>query len=409
MAVGSNGPQDELGPGRRIQGILREFLAIEAAGGMALMVAAVVAVVWANTFTDLYHDVWDWELTLGFGQFQITEHLSGWVNDALMAIFFFLIGLEVKREFVVGELRDPRAAALPLMAALGGMAAPILIYVAFNAGGQGADGWAIPVATDIAFVVGVLALFGTRLPSGLRVFLLTLAIADDIGGILIIAVFYTSGLEPLYLLGAGGGFALIAILQFAGLRQIWVYAVIGFVVWYLTFESGVHATIAGVVLGLMTPARPYRGRHVMESIEHRLLPYSNFIIVPIFALANAGVVMTIGTLQDAFSESIAWGIVLGLVAGKTGGVFIATFLGVRFGIGRLPPGVTLSHAFGGAMLAGIGFTVALFIAELSFQDAGLLDHAKIGVFAGSLVAGLGGVAFLYIMSRNREDLADART
>jgi Na+:H+ antiporter, NhaA family len=211
------------------------------------------------------------------------------------------------------------------------------------------------------------------------------------------------------MLGAGGGFALIAVLQFAGMRHIWVYTVIGIVIWYLTFESGVHATIAGVILGLMTPAHPYRGRRVMESIEHRLLPYSNFIIVPIFALANAGVVMTVGTLQEAFSESIAWGIVLGLVAGKTGGVFIATFLGVRLGIGRLSPGVSLLHAFGGAMLAGIGFTVALFIAELSFEDALLLDEAKIGVFAGSLVAGLAGVAFLYVISRKSTDAATEST
>jgi len=402
---------------RRVQGILREFLQVEAAGGFALMSAAIIAVVWANTLTDTYHDVWEWEITLGSGDIRmtvpfwdnqsillfqpITEHLSGWVNDALMTIFFFLVGLEVKREFVAGELRDPRAAALPILAAAGGMIVPAAIFAALNYGGEGIDGWAIPVATDIAFVVGVLALFGPRLPSGLRVFLLTLAIADDIGGIVIIAVFYTSGIEPGYLLAAGGGFALIVALQMAGLRYITMYAVIGVAVWYYAFESGVHATISGVVLGLLTPARPYRGHRVMEQIEHRLLPYSNFIIVPIFALANAGVVMTFGTLEDAFSESVAWGIVLGLIAGKTGGVFLATFLGVRLGIGRIPAGVTLPHALGGAMLAGIGFTVALFIAELSYDDHVLLDQAKIGVFAGSLAAGIAGALFLYLVARAR--------
>ena len=380
---------------------MREFLRVEAAGGFALIAAAIVAIVWANTLTDTYHDVWEWEVTIGVGDLKIKEHLSGWVNDALMTIFFFLVGLEVKREFVAGELRDPKAAALPILAAAGGMIVPAAVFAALNFGGDGIDGWAIPVATDIAFVVGILALFGPRLPSGLRIFLLTLAIADDIGGIVIIAVFYSSGLEPLYLLSAAGGFALIAVLQFAGLRHIWVYAVLGLACWYFTFESGIHPTIAGVVLGLMTPARPYRGRRVMESIEHRLLPYSNFIIIPIFALANAGVVMTSRTLQDAFSETIAWGIVLGLVGGKTAGVFLATVIGVRLGIGRMPAGVTYLHAFGGAMLAGIGFTVALFIADLSFDDALLLDQAKIGVFAGSLVAGVAGAATLYFVAKSR--------
>ncbi|GAB4330166.1 MAG: Na+/H+ antiporter NhaA [Dehalococcoidia bacterium] len=386
--------------GRQIQGMIQEFMRIEASGGIVLLAGAIIALIWVNTATHSYHQFWEHELTIGFNGFEIREHLSGWVNDALMTIFFFVVGLEIKRELVVGELRDPRAAAMPILAAAGGMIAPAIIYARLNQGGDGLDGWGIPVATDIAFVVGVLALFGRRLPAGLRVFLLTLAIADDIGGIVIIAVFYTSDLSLVWLGGAAAGVGVAYAMQYFGVWRIFPYAIVGVAVWYMTFESGVHATIAGVVLGLLTPARPYRRRHIMETLEHRLLPWSSFVIVPIFALANAGVEITGATLQDAFSERITWGIVLGLVVGKTVGIFTATYAGLRLGAGRLPEGVHMAHAFGGAMLGGIGFTVALFIAELSFSDRpALLEDAKLGVFAGSLLAGILGSTFLLVVSR----------
>jgi NhaA family Na+:H+ antiporter len=377
---------------------------LEAAGGIILLVAAVAALVWVNVHGGSYHDFWDYHIEFGvtlFGEgFNVDESLKAWVNDGLMVIFFFVVGMEIKRELVVGELRDPRRAALPIIAAGGGMVVPAGIFALLNQGGDGLAGWGIPVATDIAFVVGVLALFGRRLPAGLRVFLLTLAIADDIGGIAIIAVFYTDDLSLPWLGFAIGLLALIVASQRAGIRHVPVYVVIGLVLWYATHESGIHATIAGVALGLLTPARPFRGRDVMHSIEHTLLPYSSFLIVPLFALANAGVEITPHALGKAFEGSIAWGVILGLVAGKFVGVTATTLAGERFGAGRLPAGVNTGHVLGAALLAGIGFTVSLFIGELSFgEDVHLLDQAKIGVLAGSLLAGALGAIFLIVVSR----------
>lgn len=377
---------------------------LEAAGGIVLLINAVIALVWVNVHGDSFHDFWDHHIEFGitlFGEgFNVDESLKAWVNDGLMVIFFFVVGMEIKRELVVGELRDPRRAALPIIAAGGGMLVPAGIFALMNQGGGGIDGWGIPVATDIAFVVGVLALFGRRLPAGLRVFLLTLAIADDIGGIAIIAVFYTDDLSLPWLGFAIGLLALVVASQRAGIRQVPVYVVVGLVLWYATHESGIHATIAGVALGLLTPARPFRGRDVMHSIEHTLLPYSSFLIVPLFALANAGVEVTPDALGEAFGGSIAWGVILGLVVGKFAGISVTTLAGWRLGVGRLPAGVNLGHVLGASLLAGIGFTVSLFIAELSFDtDGHLLDQAKIGVLAGSLIAGALGSIFLLVISR----------
>lgn len=391
-------------PATRVGSTIVHFMRLEAASGVVLLAGAVIALVWANVHGDSYHDVWDHHFEFGlvlFGErFSIDESLTYLVNDALMVVFFFVVGMEIKRELVVGELRDPRRAAVPIIAAAGGMIAPAAFFAALNAGGDGIDGWGIPVATDIAFVVGLLALFGRRLPAGLRVFLLTLAIVDDIGGIAIIAVFYTDDLSLPWLGGAIGLVALVIAAQRFGVRHIWIYAVIGIVLWYATFESGVHATIAGVVLGLLTPARPFRGRDVMHGLEHALLPYTSFVIVPLFALANAGVEVTPGALGDAFGGRVAWGVMLGLVAGKFVGISVTTLAGLRLGAGRLPAGVNAGHVLGAALLAGIGFTVSLFIAELSYDYASpLLDQAKIGVLTGSLIAGALGAAFLYAVSR----------
>lgn len=391
-------------PATRVRSTIVEFMRLEAAGGIVLLINAVVALVWVNVHGDSYHDFWDYHIEFGitlFGEaFNVDEHLKGWVNDALMVVFFFVVGMEIKRELVVGELRDPRRAALPIIGAFGGMIVPAAIFARMNLGTDGIDGWGIPVATDIAFVVGLLALFGRRLPAGLRVFLLTLAIADDIGGIAIIAVFYTDDLSLPWLGGAIGLLALIIAGQRFGIRHIPIYVVAGLVLWYATLESGIHATIAGVALGLLTPARPFRGRDVMHTLEHTLLPYSSFLIVPLFALANAGVEITPDALGDAFGGRLAWGVILGLVAGKFIGISLTTLAGVRLGAGRLPDGVNIGHVLGASLLAGIGFTVSLFIAELSFDDAAaLLDQAKIGVLTGSIVAGALGAIFLLVVSR----------
>ena len=391
-------------PATRVRSTIVEFMRLEAAGGIVLLVAAVAALIWVNVHGASYHDFWDHHFEFGiilFDElFAVDEGLKAWVNDGLMVIFFFVVGMEIKRELVVGELRDPRRAALPIIAAGGGMLVPAGIYAVLNQGSAGIDGWGIPVATDIAFVVGVLALFGRRLPAGLRVFLLTLAIADDIGGIAIIAIFYTDDLSLPWLGGAIGLIALIVAAQRFGIRHIPVYIVVAIILWYATHESGIHATIAGVALGLLTPARPFRGRDVMHTLEHTLLPYSSFLIVPLFALANAGVEISGDALGKAFEGTIAWGVVLGLVVGKFVGISVTTIAGARLGAGRLPAGMNVGHVVGASLLAGIGFTVSLFIAELSFTDApDLLDQAKKGVLAGSLVAGALGAVFLLVVSR----------
>jgi len=379
---------------------VQRFMEIEAAGGLVLVAAAVVAIAWANgPFGDSYHDLWTRIVTFDVGPIHISEPLEGWVNDALMTIFFFVVGLEIKREAVTGELRDPRTAALPIFAALGGMIVPAGIYFALNGGGAGSDGWGIPVATDIAFAVGILTLLGRRVPTGLKIFLLTLAVADDIGGIVIIAIFYTADLSVGWLLTAFAALGAVGLMRRIGIPSILAYVPVGAVAWYAMLESGVHATIAGVILGLITPAHPVKGRDVLHTLEDRLAPWSSFLIVPIFALANAGVELGGGVLGDALSSPVTWGVTAGLLVGKTVGITIATLAAARIGIGRLPVGVGSRHVVGVGILGGVGFTVALFIAALSFPAVHghvnvLLEEAKIGVFVGSLASGLLGAAWL---------------
>ncbi len=386
---------------KRVLDPLRQFLHAEAAGGIVLVVAALAAVLWANSaFADSYVTFWGTYLTVGFGSFQVTEDLQHWVNDALMAIFFFVVGLEIKRELAEGELRDRRAAALPAIAAVGGVVAPALIFLAL-ADGPAREGWGIPMATDIAFAIGVLALLGSRIPAGAKLLLLTLAIVDDIIAISVIALFYTDELSFGWLAGAVGGLLLVVALARAGVTAISVYVVIGSVVWLCTLESGVHATIAGVALGLLTPAGVVGRRRVLDTLERRLHPWSAFVIVPLFALANAGVDFSGGLLGRALEDSLSWAIALGLVLGKISGICLAVWICVRTGIGRLPSGVTRWHVAGVSALAGIGFTVSLFIADLAYTDPALTQIAKVGIFAGSLVAALLGAAILLVAPRRQ--------
>jgi len=380
---------------RRVVDPLRDFLHAEAAGGLVLLGATVVALLWANSpLSDNYEALWGRELTIGLGRFAVTEDLRHWVNDALMALFFFVVGLEIKRELVTGELREPKRASLPVVAAIGGVVLPAAIFLALNVGGPGMRGWGVPMATDIAFALGVLALLGSRVPSGVKLFLLTLAIVDDIIAVSVIAVFYTDQITLGWLAVALGGLGAIVVLRRLGVRAISPYVPLGLLVWFATFESGVHATIAGVALGLITPARPVRGRKVLEELEHRLHPVSSYLVIPVFALANAGVPLGRDQLGAAAGSRVAWGIVLGLVVGKLFGIAGATLAGVRLGWGSLPEGVATRHVWGLAALAGIGFTVALFIADLAWADRALVDVAKAGVLAGSLVSALLGVTIM---------------
>ncbi len=422
-------------PSRFVRPLL-QFTHVEAAGGVILLVAAIAALLWANLgfFGDSYDHFWETHLHITIGSFEFDESFKHIVNDALMAIFFFVVGLEIKRELVVGELNDPRRAALPAIAALGGMIVPALIYVAFNAGTDASGGWGIPMATDIAFSVGVLSLLGRRVSVGAKLFLLALAIADDIGAIAVIAIFYTSDLATGWLLAAIGGLAVVAFSSRIGIRANSYYWTIGAIVWFFVFESGVHATLAGVALGFLTPVRPWYSdkdyykrstwiltqfdmdnaspdrrakvdQHALalssiakesvsplDRLERQLHPWSSFVIVPLFALANAGVRFTGIELVEETTSAVSLGVALGLVVGKTIGITAFTYLAVRLGLGKLPKRTSWQQIFGLAALAGIGFTVSLFITELAFTEglnaAVYTDRAKIGIFVGSTIAGI---------------------
>jgi NhaA family Na+:H+ antiporter len=354
-------------------------------GGVLLLGATVVALAWANLASSSYADVWDHSLTLGRGSLAVTESLREWVNNGPMALFFFVVGIEIKRELVRGELRDRRTASLPLMAALGGMAVPALVYLTLNPGHPGHRGWAIPMATDIAFAVVVLAVLGSRVSRPLKLFLLTLAIVDDIGAVIVIALFYSHGIALGWIAAGAGVTVVILGLQRLGVGNPVFYVVPAVAMWVCLLESGVHAAMAGVVLGLLTPARPFGGRAVIEQLETRLHLWSSLLVVPLFALANAGVEVDASAVQRAVESRIAWGVALGLVVGKPLGIMLASAIAVRTGVSRLPDGVSFRRLLGVGMVAGIGFTVSLFVADLSFTGA-RLDDAKFAILAASFVS-----------------------
>jgi NhaA family Na+:H+ antiporter len=322
-----------------------------------------------------------------------------WINDGLMAIFFFLVGLELKREVLEGKLKNPADVVLPGLAAVGGMAMPAALYVMFNWNTpETISGWAIPAATDIAFALGVLALVGSRAPSSLKVFLLTLAILDDLGAIIIIALFYTSTLKVAYLIYALVPLAIMIWLNLRGQHRMAPMIVLGAILWVLVLKSGVHATLAGVITALCIPLTDKWGKSPLHSLEHALAPYVLYVIVPIFAFANAGVVLDGISLSDLLSP-LPLGIALGLLLGKQIGVFGATYLTVKIGLARLPEGVNWTHIYGLACLAGIGFTMSLFIGGLSFADPALMNQVRLGVLSGSIVSALLGYGVLYWAGR----------
>ena len=383
---------------RRVVGPLATFLRTEAGGGVLLLLATVAALGWANSpWRAGYFDLWHTTLQVGPDGWGIREDLQHWVNDALMAVFFFLIGLEIKREAAVGELREVKAAVLPALGALGGMAVPAALFLLLAGGGEAAQGWGIPMATDIAFAVGVLSLLGPRVPGGLKVFLLTLAIIDDIGAIVVIALFYSGGVAVPWLAGTAACLAAVGAWRRLGFSSPLAYVPLGIVAWYCTYRAGVHPTIAGVALGILTPAHPVDGRDVLEELEHRLHPWSSFLVVPVFALANAGVDLGDGALGRALSSRVALAVFVGLVVGKTLGISLFALGARRFGVGRLPDGVGAGHVVGTAALGGIGFTVALFITGLAFTDVALQDEAKIGILVGSVFAGAVGAIVLAVL------------
>lgn len=409
---------------------VKTFLATEAGGAMLLLSATVLALLWANSpWSAAYDTLWATSAGFHLGGLGLELDLHHWVNDGAMAVFFLVVGLEISREATVGDLRDRRTVAVPALGALGGLTVPALLYVAVNHSGQAAHGWGVVMSTDTAFLVGVLALFGPRCPDQLRLFLLTLAIVDDIGAITVMAAFYTEQVHvwPVVLAVVGVG-ALLA-LRWLRVWRLTPYAVVGLLLWFAVQASGVHATLAGVLLGLILPVRPARREQVEgvsrwarrfqeettpdrahlaelaaqaavspgERFQRILHPWSAYVVVPVFGLANAGVSLDAASLSAAVRSPVTIGIVVALVAGNAIGIFGAASLALRLGLGDLPGRVRYGHLLGGAMLAGIGFTISLFIAELAFTDDSLREQAKIGILAGSLVSAVLGTILLRVL------------
>jgi NhaA family Na+:H+ antiporter len=430
-------------PGRvPLVGLIRPFQAFmhqQSSGGLVLLFCTVLALVWVNSaWQESYHALWHTHFSIGVANHLFDRDLHFWVNDGLMAIFFFVVGLEIKRELMVGELATPRQAMLPLFGALGGVMVPALIYSAFNYGGSGSAGWGVPMATDIAFVIGVMALLGDRVPIGLKVFLTALAIVDDIVAVLVIAVFYTAEISWMGLLAAALGLLVLFLANRLGVRHPLPYALVGIVVWLAVLSSGIHATIAGVLVAFSIPARSLlnapeflrHSRSILDHFEHHasqhqgvmkdaeqqmaiealedscekvqpplyrleqaLHPWVSFLIMPVFALANAGVALG-GNGGQLLADPIALGVILGLFLGKPVGIFALSWVAIKWRLADLPHRVTWTHVFGAGVLGGIGFTMSLFIAALAFSDAQLLATAKLGILLGSLIAAIAGSAIL---------------
>ena len=418
---------------------IQAFLHQQASGGILLIIATIIALAWANSpFAESYHHLWHTYLSIDLGGLGLNYSLHHWINDGLMVVFFFVVGLEIKRELLVGELSSVKKASLPIAAALGGMIFPALIYTIFNMGSEGSSGWGIPMATDIAFVVGILALLGKRVPLSLKIFILALAIVDDLGAVLVIAVFYTSNISFTSLLIGGGFLVLLIGMNRLGVRNLLLYTLVGVALWLAFLKSGVHATVAGVLLAFTIPVSSRintkkfteetdslirgfdkAGEHgsdvltnserltivdqienncekiltPLQRFEHGLHPWVSFFIMPVFALANAGVTIGDGFVS-ALINPISLGIVLGLFVGKQIGIFLFSYLAVKLKLAAVPEGVSWMKIYAASILAGIGFTMSLFIANLAFSSPDLLNISKVGILTGSLLSGIIGFIIL---------------
>ena len=428
----------------RILSPFQEFFQREASSGILLIIATLVALAWANSpWADSYQALWHTKVSFNFGEFNLSKDLLHWINDGLMAIFFFVVGLEIKREVMVGELASPRKAILPIVAAIGGMAVPAGIFILFNPQGPAQAGWGIPMATDIAFALGVLSLLGKRVPLSLKIFLTAVAIVDDLGAVLVIALFYTSNIIWLSLIIGGIVLIILIIMSRLGVRSPLVYGLLGIILWVAFLKSGVHATIAGVLLALTIPVRTRinteefvnnatyfvekfrvhgetgesvltnkqqrsalqaiedaaeQAQTPLQRLEHNLHPWVSYFVMPIFALANAGIAIEDDFLS-AFAHPVTLGVMAGLIFGKQLGIFVASYLTVKLGWSDLPAGMTWSRLYGVSWLAGIGFTMSLFIASLAFGDSEFLAMSKAGILVASLIAGIVGAV---ILSRSKK-------
>ncbi|MBV9490333.1 MAG: Na+/H+ antiporter NhaA [Verrucomicrobia bacterium] len=394
-------PNAPTSPLKRVARPVLDFVRLETAGGLILIAATAVALAWANSpWAQDYHRLWQTELALGVPPFTLRQPLAHWINDGLMTVFFLLVGLEIKRELLVGQLAGARKAALPMLAALGGMAVPAFIYACLNARhGPAARGWGVPMATDIAFSLAFLSLADQRrVPASLKVFLTALAIVDDLGAVVVIACCYTAGLSWPALAGAAGAFGALLLANRLGVRQLAPYLVLGVALWAAMFHSGVHATVAGVLVAFAVPLRSRQGHGTpdpvpLQRLERALHPWVSFGVMPLFALANAGLPLAPGELARQLSQPVALGVGLGLLLGKPAGILAACGLAVKVGWAEKPAGANWLQLCGAAALAGIGFTMSLFIANLAFPAHPELVHqAKAGILAGSFGSALAGLA-----------------
>ncbi len=422
-------------PIERLVSPFLHFAGQEAAGGVLLLICTLAALVWANSYwAGSYESLWETHLRLGIGDYVIDESLHFWINDALMVVFFFVVGLEIKREMIVGELASPRRAALPVVAALGGLAVPAAVYLAFNAGTDGMRGWGIPMSTDIAFSLGVLALLGRRVPLALKVFVAAFAIADDIGAVLIIALFYSADIAWVNLAVGFGLLGVIGIAHQLHIRHPLIYAFLGIAVWLVFLKSGVHVTVAGVLVAALIPSRiridagefltrcralldrfersgeagtatptsmeqraalaelETTSKEVespLDRMEENLHPWVTFVILPLFAFANAGVVLDEG-LTDALTDRVTLGVLFGLIVGKQVGITLFTWLAIKFRLVTMPSSLRWRQIYGAAWLGGIGFTMSIFVTGLAFGEGSFVSEAKIGILVASVLCGIGG-------------------
>jgi NhaA family Na+:H+ antiporter len=423
----------------------QQFFRKEAASSILLIAATIIALMWVNSsIGETYHSFWHTKISFTVGDFRISKTLLHWVNEGLMALFFFTVGLEIKREILVGELASPKKALLPVIAALGGMIVPGLIYAAINVGLPTIHGWGIPVATDIAFALGAVAVFGRRVPVGLRIFLAAFAIADDLGAVVIIAIFYTKQIVWSNLIVSLFLIFGLAIANFFWIRQTLIYAILGLTLWFFILGSGVHATIAGVIVSLFVPARGrydtdnflQNVKNITEKFEceeqscgysillnqehlyavqalelachdvetplqrlmHALHPWVAFLILPIFAMGNTGLLFKGIVFSEAISNPVIIGIIVGLVFGKPIGIMLFSYISVKSGMASLPKEVRWSHILGGAMLGGIGFTMSLFLSELSFSDPHIIEYGRIAILTGSILSAIIGMSYLGFIS-----------
>lgn len=367
----------------RIVSPVNRFIQLEYSSGVILLLSVAVAIVWANSsFHHSYHQLWELKLALGYQRFKLDEPVHIWINDGLMAVFFFVIGLELKREFLEGELSSLSKASLPMIAAAGGMIVPALIYFLINRHTVAEHGWGIPMATDIAFALALLSMAGKHIPGSVKVFLSALAVADDLGAVLVIAFFYTQGVNLVPLTIAGLFLLVLLAGNRFGIKSIFFYLVIGIAVWLCFLLSGVHATLAGVVVAFTIPSGA-----LLRKMEHSLHPWVAYLIMPLFALSNSGISIGADFLHSIINP-VSAGVAGGLVLGKCMGIFLFSWVMVKLGAAVLPSGATWKHIFGIALLGGIGFTMSLFIGGLAFKDAVYVDQAKYGILIGSVIAGV---------------------